>query len=148
MQLLRSPLSTSLKKTPQKNSLYFGKWNFLAPRLKNFSYFWRRNFLASYFSNISETFRPHKIKNPAPKKLLIFLILLILYSSKFKKLLYFRRKLPKPENQKFHIFCLLRENFSNISTKEVSYTFPYKGAQFSKTKMLFHNFNKVFFLIL
>ena len=147
MQLLRSPLSTSLKKTLQKNSLYFGKWNFLAPRLKKFSYFWRRNFLASYFSNISETFRAHKIKNLAPKKLLIFQVM-ELYSSKFKKLLYFRRELPKPENQKFHIFCLLRENFSNISTKEVSHTFPYKGAQFSKTKMLFHNFNKVFFLIL
>ena len=47
-----------------------------------------------------------------------------LFSHKIKKFLYFKRELAKPENQKFHIFCLLRENFSNISTKEKSvYTF-------------------------
>ena len=33
------------------------------------------------------------------------------------KNLYFRRELAKPENQKFHIFCLSRENFSNKSAK-------------------------------
>ena len=54
---------------------FFGKYNFLAPSLKNF--------------------------------------------------LYFRGELAKPENQKFliflfTIFCLLRENFSNISAKEKS----------------------------
>ena len=39
-----------------------------------------------------------------------------LSSPKFKKLL-------KPENQKFHIFCLLRENFSNISAKEKGFLY-------------------------
>ena len=28
------------------------------------------------------------------------------------------KKFAKPENQKFHIFCLLRENFLNITAKE------------------------------
>ena len=48
-----------------------------------------------------------------------------LSSYQLKKILIFQGKLPKPEKQKFHIFYLLRENFSNKSTKEnVSYTFP------------------------
>ena len=31
--------------------------------------------------------------------------------SRLKKFLYSRRDLAKPENPKFHTFCLLRENF-------------------------------------
>ena len=51
----------------------------------------------------------------------------------------------------FHIFCLLRENFSNISTKEKSFLyFPYNEAIFSKLKyfLISNAYNKAFFLIL
>ena len=38
-----------------------------------------------------------------------------------KIVLYFRKKLAKPEKKKIHIFRLFRDNFSNISTKEKSF---------------------------
>ena len=41
--------------------------------------------------------------------------------SKLKKLPIFQEKFPKYENQKFHDFWLLRENFSNITAKEKSF---------------------------
>ena len=44
-------------------------------------------------------------------------------------------KVAPSEKYIFTFFCLLRENFSKISTKENSfYTFPYKEAKFSKLK--------------
>ena len=58
-----------------------------------------------------------------------------LSSLRLKNFLYFRRELAKPKKQRFHIFCLLRENFSNISAKEKRFLyFPYKEAKFSKLK--------------
>ena len=44
-------------------------------------------------------------------------------SLKLETFLYFRREHAKPENKKFHMFCLLRENFSNISEKEKSFLY-------------------------
>ena len=59
------------------------------------------------------------------------------------------RELAKSENQKFYIFCLLRENFSNINAKEKSFLyFRNKETKFSKLKYFFYNYNKAFFLIL
>ena len=46
-----------------------------------------------------------------------------LFSSKLKKPIIFQEELRNPENKKFHIFCLLRENFSNISAKEKSFLY-------------------------
>ena len=46
-----------------------------------------------------------------------------LFSPKLKILLIFQEELAKRENQKFHIFCFLRENFSNISAKEKSFLY-------------------------
>ena len=43
-----------------------------------------------------------------------------LSSPKLKKLFIFQEKLAKLENQKNFVFCLLRENFSNINAKEVT----------------------------
>ena len=82
---------------PEKNSFYFKKQNFLL--------FWEITFQA----------RKNK-KN----SLLYFGNWNFLVTS-LKNFLYFSRELEKPEKQKFHIFCLLRENFSNISTKEKSF---------------------------
>ena len=56
-----------------------------------------------------------------------------LSSHRLKKILILQEEPPKPENQKFSIFCLWRKNFSNITQKKkVSYTSPYKEAKFSK----------------
>ena len=58
------------------------------------------------------------------------------------------RELAKSENHKFHIFSLLRENFSNISAKEkVYYNFPYKEVNFSKLKYFLIIITKRFFLL-
>ena len=72
-----------------------------------------------------------KKKKNALKKCLIFQEKEI-SSPKLKNLLYFRGELAKPENQKFHIFCFLRQDFSHIRTQKQSYTFPYKEAKFFK----------------
>ena len=61
-------LNSKSKKNCSKIISYNGKWNFLAPSLKNF--------------------------------------------------LYFRRESAKSENQKFHIFYLMREIFLNMRAKE------------------------------
>ena len=50
-----------------------------------------------------------------------------LSSFKLKKLFVFQEELPKSENKKIHIFCLLKENFSNVSAEE-------KRAKFYKLK--------------
>ena len=42
-------------------------------------------------------------------------------STKLKQLPIFQEELPKFENQKLHIFCLLRENFSSINAKKKSF---------------------------
>ena len=163
---------------PRKKLLYFRKWNFLAPRLKNFLYFRKSNFLASYFSYISWRNSPSsknkktsfwwnfsyfwkwnfltqslksflnflkkaflifgklkhlkyflyfkrklsELKKSTLKKRLIFREM-ELSCHKYKKLLIFQEGACKLENKKFHIFCLLRGNFSNISAKEKSLLF-------------------------
>ena len=43
---------------------------------------------------------------------------MVLSSLKLKKLNIFQEKLANPENQKFHIFYLLKGNFLNISAKQ------------------------------
>ena len=57
-------------------------------------------------------------------------------SSKLKNILYFRRELTKPENQNFHVFCLLREKFLNRSAKKKKFLVLYfrKETRFSKLK--------------
>ena len=72
--------------------------NVLALRLKNFFHFQKWNFLASYFSCILGRIFPvskNKIKHFEKIGLL---------NLKLKKLLYFRRQLAKPQNQKFLLF--------------------------------------------
>ena len=46
-----------------------------------------------------------------------------LFSSKLKKPIIFQEKLRNPENKKFYIFYLLRENFSNINAREKSFLY-------------------------
>ena len=41
-----------------------------------------------------------------------------LFCHKYEKLLILQEGACKLENQKFHIFCLFREKFSNSSAKE------------------------------
>ena len=103
-------LSTSPRKqnksTLKKNSLYFGKWNFLALVLKNFLYFLifqetetpQKFFLFQETETLKSFFyfrkcnflcpRPKKQKNPPRKKFLNFRKTNFL-SLKLKKFLYF-----------------------------------------------------------
>ena len=169
--------SKKQKKSLQKYFLYFRKWNFLAPRLKNFLCFRKWNALdpiCSFFpelelsillsflyfrKEISGLEKRTTEKKPLSKSFLYFLEtpVLIFWETKFstlknkkfqkkifassknknnpvlksflhfvkwnflarrmKRFLYFRRGLAKLENQKFHSFCLLKKNFSNLSAK-------------------------------
>ena len=69
----------------------------------------------------------------------------------FRKCCSLKTELAKSENQKNltkipHIFCLLRENPSNISRKEKRFScFPCKEANFSKLKWFFFTIKKIFF---
>ena len=66
----------------------------------------------------------------------------------FRKCCFLKTELAKPENQKnltifFHIFCLLRENLSNISQNEKRFScLPRKEANFSKLKCFFFTIKK------
>ena len=76
----------------KKFFLYFGKWNFLAPKLKTLLYFFRKK-LFLYFGKGNflalRTFRAQKVKkNPTLKTFLIFQEM-ELSSPKLKKLLHF-----------------------------------------------------------
>ena len=73
-----------------KNVLYFGKWTFLVPTLKNCYQEW--------------TFQARKLKKSTLKKKSQMFRKMEISSPKLKKLLYFRRELAKPEKQKFLIF--------------------------------------------
>ena len=70
----------------------------------------------------------------------------------FRKCCFLKTELAKPENQKnltifFHIFCLLRENLSNISQNEKRFScLPRKEANFSKLKCFFFTIKKKRFL--
>ena len=67
----------------------------------------------------------------------------------FSPKLIFQVELAGPENQKFHIICLLRQNFSNISAKENSFLyFPLQRSKISQIKKNSCNYNKAFFRIL
>ena len=68
-----------------KNVLYFGKWTFLVPTLKNCYPEW--------------TFQARKLKKPTLKKKSQIFREMEISSPKLKKLLYFRRELAKPEKQ-------------------------------------------------
>ena len=50
-----------------------------------------------------------------------------LYRPSLKNVLYFRKGHENHENIKYHIFCLLRENFPNIGVKGKSFSFVKKG---------------------
>ena len=66
----------------------------------------------------------------------------------FRPKLIFQEELARPENKKIHIFCLLREKFSNISTKEkISCSFLYKEGKFFKLKNVLIIIIKHFFFI-
>ena len=66
-----------------------------------------------------------------------------LSSHKVKKLPIFQEGTCKAEKPKvsdfsFHVFCLLREKFSNISAEEKSFLyFPLKRSQIFEIKILF-----------
>ena len=106
------------KNPPRKNFLYFKKRNFQAPILKNVLCFWKWDFLALYFFYISgSNFLSSKNKKPVLNNFLNFGKWNFLAPS-LKNFLYFRREFEKSENQKFHIFYLMREIFLNMSAKE------------------------------
>ena len=128
---------------PEKNSLYFGKWNFLSTRLKNVLYFLKK---------VSRTFQPklEKIKN--------FLALILknfLYFLERKLFLYFWKWNPAlsdpspqiPGLKKFLMFSQKSPQFfgnSNpekilmLQEMELFYisgsNFRYNEAKFSKLK--------------
>ena len=77
-------------------------------------------FLASSTKISGRNFQVQKMKKKLLKCFLYFGKWNFLATSS-KSSLYFRKELAKPENKKFHIFCLLRENFSNISAKQKSF---------------------------
>ena len=55
------------------------------------------------------------------------------------------------KSKKFYIFffIFLERPFQTYSQrKKISYTFPYKEANFSNLKILFYNYHKAFFIIL
>ena len=105
-----SKLKKKKKKKKKKN--HATKSSYIFSNEKLFLYFGKRNFLIfsqKFFCYISgnETLKRKRLK----------------------------RELAKPENQKFQIICLLREDFSNICAKEKSFLyFLYKEAKFSKLK--------------
>ena len=47
-----------------------------------------------------------------------------LYIPKSREFLYIRGEHAKPGNQKLLIFCLCKENFSNVSVIEKNFHFP------------------------
>ena len=98
------------------------------------------------------TFYARKVKKPTPKKFLIFWEM-ELASLKLKKLLYFRRKLAKPEKQKkfkFRNGCwfyLLEKSFKRERRKRFSYNYPYKEEKIFEliTKRQFFSFHNTAF---
>ena len=81
------PILKNKKIHPEKNSLYFGKWNFIALALKNFLYFLKR-----------KLFRKKKPrKNSMYLKKQNFLIFQEMES--LKSFLYFRKELAKHQKQ-------------------------------------------------
>ena len=90
-------LSPSWKKEKKihykKNSLYFGKWNFMALILKNFLYF-------LYISGNGN------MEKSTLKKFLLFRETNFLTPS-LQNFLYFRKDFPSPKNQKFLILLFL-----------------------------------------
>ena len=69
---------------------------------------------------------------------------------KSRKFLYIRGKHEKPGNQKLLIFCLCKENFSNVNIIEKNlktFTFLYKEAKFSKLKYFLLIIKKPFFIL-
>ena len=111
-----------------RNFLYFGKWNFLifqkTETPKKFLIFQETELFhksengnpekISYISGNGNpekllifqevTFWARKIKNKSTLKKLLIFGKMELSSSKLKKLLWFRKELTRPENQKFLIF--------------------------------------------
>ena len=114
--LLFPSLNFFLKKNhPEKNSLYFGKWNVLLLMLKNF--------------------RKQKPRNGNPKKFLIFPEK-ELFSLNIKKMLIFSQKKP------FLIFpktepCIFSRSFTNKrnSLREIYYTSGNEVLVFSQKKV-------------
>ena len=110
----------SLKLHSQKTRffLYFGKWSFLPPRLKNFPILSQKK-LFLYFGKM-------KFLSPKLKKLLFFFLK--------KKYIYFRKELPKPE--KTNISDIILNIFKIIVSYNYNKTlFPRFFALF-----LFYNF--------
>ena len=69
---------------------------------------------------------------------------------KSREFLYIRGEHAKPGNQKLLIFCLCKENFSNVSIIEKNlktFTFVYKGTKFSKLKYFLLIIKKPFFIL-
>ena len=118
MDFLNPPLKIFLKICPKK-FLIFPDVELLAPRLKHFLYFWKSNFLVLYFFYISKSnFTSSKNKKNHSEKMSYISGNGTFQTQAQKTSLYFRKKLAKPKKKIFHIFCLLRKNFSNIGIKE------------------------------
>ena len=120
---LLNPISKKIKKSTPIKFLYFRKWNFLAPRLKNSLYFGKLNFMVLILKNFLYFFKrnPEKVLiyqetglsyisgNRNPKKLLIF-----------QKVIFRSRKIKKPTLKNLFI---LREMELSSSHKKLNKTF-------------------------
>ena len=104
-----SPSSKNIKKSDPKK-IVFREWNFLPPRLKNSLYFGKLNFLALILRNFLH-FLKRKLQkmellyilgNRNPPKFLIFKETELVYISgngTLKNSVYFRRELPSSKNK-------------------------------------------------
>ena len=103
---------------PEKNSLYFGKWNFL--RLTGFLYFLQRKLFLYFLKKATRIFQPRPLKFSL-KKFLIFFP----KKSASKKFLIFSQKSPSfcgnwnPEK----IFIFQERKFSYISGDGIFFYF-------------------------
>ena len=87
--LLRPGSKNEKKIHPEKNSLYFRKWNFLALKLKEFLYFLKRNLFLYFREQNPALFRPRQKNKNFSYFLEIKLFKKILYISENGTLLYF-----------------------------------------------------------
>ena len=108
------------KKVHPKNSLYFGKWNFLALRLKKFLYFPEKS--VSYISGNGTFLKiisyisggnfpsSKNLKNPLLKSFLCFGKCNFLVPS-LKNFLYFKRELQCKRKMLIILFLIKKQNF-------------------------------------
>ena len=99
---LHSKPQKTKEKTPEKNSLYFQKWNFLAQIFKNFLLFPKRKVFLYFWKRNPAIFSPSPKNKRTPPQ---------------ENLLYFR----KPKTPQKNFMCFLKRKFSYISGKGNSF---------------------------